>query len=597
MLPIESEPIPFADWIWPALLFFVQMAAILGIVALVGGFLIAAFRYGPLNAGDVTFRMIKNGLRDLFSISPRRVFALAWLAVQESLRRRVLVGFGIFLLILLFAGWFLDTRTNDPARLYLSFVLTATTYLVLLMALFLSVFSLPADIKNKTIYTIVTKPVRPGEIVLGRILGFSLIGTLMLAIMGVFSYFFVVRLLDHGHQVEVASLEEVVVGPSGEQAGRTSLEQSHRHKVTIDADGKGSTDVVNGHWHTIDPQKDGENVSYLVGPPRDMLMARVPRYGELRFKDRTGKAMSRGISVGKESKARSFIEGASLAAAIWDFDDITPERFPDGLPIEMVIRVFRSHKGIISEGIRGSLVLRNPRNTSVQSELELFQAKDQTIDQLRIPRTLRDSGGRTIDLFDDLAPDGELEIELQCLDSGQYFGVAEADLYLRTRDASFTANFVKGFLGIWVRMLLVTSFGVMFSTFLSGPVAMLATLTALIMGLKTDLIFGVAQGTIEGGGPVESFIRTVKQMNVTTQFEPGLTTDVVKAADGTFMTIMTAIASVLPDFAKFDNVKYVADGFDVPADLVLVQFFTCLGYVAAVFVIGYFFLKTREVAR
>ncbi len=56
--------------------------------------------------------MVKRGLRDLFSISPRRILALAWLAVQESLRRRVLVGFAVFLLILLFAGWFLDTQTD-----------------------------------------------------------------------------------------------------------------------------------------------------------------------------------------------------------------------------------------------------------------------------------------------------------------------------------------------------------------------------------------------------------------------------------------------------------------------------------------------------
>ena len=63
------------------------------------------------------------------------------------------MAFGVFLLILLFAGWFLDANSNDPAPLYLSFVLTATTYLVLLIALFLSAFSLPADIKNHTIYT------------------------------------------------------------------------------------------------------------------------------------------------------------------------------------------------------------------------------------------------------------------------------------------------------------------------------------------------------------------------------------------------------------------------------------------------------------
>src|SRR5262245_65873499 len=117
-------------------------------IALVGGFLIAAFRYGPLAGGDAVYRMVRTGFLDVVSISPRRVLALAWLAVQESLRRRVLIGFGVFLLILLFAGWFLDSRSSDPATLYLSFVLTATSYLVLLIALFLIAVSLAADFKS-----------------------------------------------------------------------------------------------------------------------------------------------------------------------------------------------------------------------------------------------------------------------------------------------------------------------------------------------------------------------------------------------------------------------------------------------------------------
>jgi hypothetical protein len=595
---LESEPVLFYEWIGPAVAFFIQAAAILGLVALVVGYLIAAFRYGPLEGGDVTFRKIKRGLGDLVSISPRRVLALAWLAVQESLRRRVLVGFAVFVLILLFAGWFLDTKTNDPATLYLSFVLTATTYLVLLMALLLSVFSLPADVKNKTIQTVVTKPVRPGEIVLGRIIGFSLIGTLLLAIMGVFGYFFVVRVLAHTHEVEIASLESVPNGPAGQRTGRTTLSQNHRHKVTIDADGKGSTDVVNGHWHEVDPRTgtDGE-VSYVLSPPRDLFTARVPAYGELRFKDRSGKGVSRGINVGNEWQYRSFIEGGTLAAAIFNFDDVTPGRFPGHLPIEMTVRVFRSYKGEIEKGIRGSLVLRNPRNRGIQSELEFFTAKDAIIYPLNIPRKLRNTTGETIDLFDDLAPDGELEIEMQCLDDGQYFGVGKGDMYLRARNASFTVNFIKGYVGIWVQMLLVTSFGVMFSTFLSGPVGMMATLAALVLGSTTGFILGVAQGTIEGGGPVESFIRIIQQRNVTSAMEPSLTTDVVKAADKVFMSIMTSVTALLPDFPKFDNVDYVAHGFDIPPDVILVQFFTGLAYVAAVFAIGYFFFRTREVAR
>ncbi|HEV3137288.1 MAG TPA: ABC transporter permease [Pirellulales bacterium] len=593
---LDSDPVVFLNWLRPALFFFLQAAAVLCLAAVVGGFLLAAFRYGPGVGGDATYRMIKIALSDLVSLSPRRIGALARLAVQESLRRRVLVGFGVFLLILLFAGWFLDTKSHDPATLYLSFVLTATTYLVLLMALFLSAFSLPADIKNKTIYTIVTKPVRPGEIVLGRIVGFSLIGTLLLAVMGLFSYFFVVRVLNHTHEVDIVSLKSLPGDAEGGRTGRTTLAQNHRHHLTLDADGNGSTDIAQGHWHEIDKRVDGDKTTYVLGPPQDLLTARVPAYGNLRFKDRAGRGVSTGINVGNEWKYRSFVEGGTLATAIWNFKNITPENYPQGLPIEMTIRVFRSYKGDIEQGIRGVITLKNPINSRT-SELRTFTAKDFSTDHMDIPRKLSDKDGNPIDLFDDLAPNGELELWLQCVDESQYFGVAQADVYLRAHDASFAMNFVKSYLGIWVQMLLVTSFGVMFSTFLSGAVAMMATLAALVLGFFTKFVFDVAQGTVQGGGPLESFIRIVKQQNVTLQMEPGLATDVVKGIDAVFMFFMQSVTSLLPDFRQFSTVDYLAHGFDIPADVVGVQFFSGLGYLAAVIAIGYLFLRTREVAR
>ncbi len=594
---LEEAPPPFDAWFGSALLFFLQSGALLVVLALLVGYLVAAFRYGPLGGGDIVYRRLKTAVFDLFSMSPRRIVALAWLAVQESLRRRVLVGFGVFLLILLFAGWFLDTQSTDPATLYLSFVLTSTTYLVLLMALFLSAFSLPTDIKNHTIYTIVTKPVRPGEIVLGRILGFAAIGTVLLALMGVVSYVFVVRVLNHAHDVEVASLKSVPNDSSGERVGRTSSTQNHRHNVTLQPDGTGSTDVVQGHWHEVDEVVDGDVTTYVVGPPRDLFHARVPAYAtNLRFKDRTGKGSDRGINVGNEWTYRSFIEGATLASATWTFEDITPERFPDGLPIEMTVRVFRSYKGDIEKGILGSLVLRNPRTGRSSAGIN-FEAKDGTIDSRNIPRKLTDPSGNSIDLFDDLVADGELEMQLQCLDMQQYFGVAKPDLYLRARDASFALNFAKSYLGIWVQMLLVTSFGVMFSTFLSGAVAMMATLAALVLGFFTKFIYGVAVGTVEGGGPSEAFVRLISQRNVTSELEPGLTRNVVQALDNVFMFFMQSVTNLLPDFRRFSDVDYVAYGFDIPMDLLGMQIVSALAYLIAASAIGYLFLRTREMAR
>jgi hypothetical protein len=125
----------------------------------------------------------------------------------------------------------------------------------------------------------------------------------------------------------------------------------------------------------------------------------------------------------------------------------------------------------------------------------------------------------------------------------------------------------------------------------------MATLASLVLGFRAQFIFDVAKGAIQGGGPVESFIRIIKQQNVTTRLEPSLTTTVVQNADSLFMAFMTSVTSLLPNFNKFSNVNYVAHGFDIPPDAVLVQLFTAAGYVAAAFAIGYFFLRTREVAR
>ncbi len=53
-----------------------------------------------------------------------------------------------------------------------------------------------------------------------------------------------------------------------------------------------------------------------------MLRARVPEYGKLRFLDRKGVEVAKGISVGSEWTYRSFIEGGTPAAAIWTFSGI-----------------------------------------------------------------------------------------------------------------------------------------------------------------------------------------------------------------------------------------------------------------------------------
>src|SRR6478609_5160558 len=281
---LENPLLPYLTWLigypWTdaqaflnsALFRFVLTAAVLSVIALVVRIMIALVRHGPMKAGDITYRVVVNGFRELLRTSPRRVWAIARLCVKESIRRRVIIAPAIYIVILLFSSWYVPTGVQQPGKLFFSYVLGWTTLLILLIALLVSAFSLPSDFKTKTIYTIVTKPVRAGDIVLGRILGFTIVGTVLLEIMALCSAGFVWRMLEHEHEI-------------------TSTER-------------------------------GGEVEYHVGGPRGLLRARVPEYGKVRFTDRKGVEVAKGISVGSEWTYRSFVEGGTPMSAIWTFSGI-----------------------------------------------------------------------------------------------------------------------------------------------------------------------------------------------------------------------------------------------------------------------------------
>ena len=602
---LEQEIPKFAAWIGPALLWYLFAGSLVAVFAAGLAWLSQSVLYGPLAAGDRVYRGVLTGLADLAGMSPRRIWALARLAIQESLRRNVLVALALFLLIVLFAGWFLDPKSVNPGKLYLGFILGATNLLVCLVTLVLSVFSLPADIKAKAIQTVTTKPVRTGEIVLGRILGFSIVGAVLLAIMGLIGWGFVVRSVSHGHDVAVEDVVEIkdVGGAVTGLEGRTSLDRGHRHRFDLDAAGNGWTDNVQGHRHAVSRSASG---GYAVGTPEGILEARRPLRGTLRFLDREGRPSTKGISVGSEWTYRQYIEGGSLAAAIWKFEGISEQEYADGLPLEMTVRVFRTYKGVIEKGIKGSVRVRNPAS-GLQSDPFYFTAREFTIDSLFIPRKLAststDGGTRQVDLFQDIVADGRVEVILQCLEPAQYYGVAQADFYLRAGNGSFALNYAKSCLGILFSMLLVTAMGVMFSTFLGGPLALFATLAVVLIGQFREFIQRLFESQVTGdssivpgGGPIESLYRIVTQASITVELTPSPVVQIMKTVDTFLLAPMRLLAGIFPSLSSLGTSDFVAGGFDIPFDLVAEHGMETLGYLLAFFIAGAFCLKAREVA-
>jgi ABC-type transport system involved in multi-copper enzyme maturation permease subunit len=580
----------YFEWLFQnfGLLQGLALVVILAVVGFLVGFIVALLKYGP-NEG---FLQVSKVIRELFVVdlpktSMRRIGAIARLAIKEAIRKKVLVVVAVFVVAIMFAGWYLDPKADYPARLYISFVLFFTNYMVLLLGLFLSCFSLPNEIKSRTIYTIVTKPVRPTEIFLGRVFGFTAVGTLVLVLLAVISYLFVVRGLDHTHSVKEIASDGL--------SGTSTTQQFHSHKFTLNEDGEGEALQSKGHRHLI--EKKGDQI--VIGPPVDDLTARVPVYGTMRFTGRDGEDNA-GLNVGYMSEYQKYIEGDTLASAIWAFKGVSSSQFTDVLNYDLTISAFRTYKGDIVTPVGGIIIFRS-KDGKVESERYPFKVKEFQVDQRSIPTKLkgfREGQPADLDFFKDIAPNGDFEVIIRCQDRGQYLGMAAGDLYLRAKTLPFWWNFVKGYISIWLQMVIVICFGVMFSTFLSAPVAIIATISFIVLGFFGGFVDQILSGKVEGGGPVEALIRIPLQSGSGVQLDLGnpALENAIRLIDRGILYIVLTFKSAIPNFSQLGTADFVAYGVNLFGGLLARHLTICAGYFLLTGIVSYFFLKTREMA-
>jgi ABC-type transport system involved in multi-copper enzyme maturation permease subunit len=658
----------FFDWLPSALWTFVLAGGPAALLIIILGYLVAAFRHGPAEAFYVVAQVLFGFIPDLFGTSLRRVFAIAKLAVKEALRRKVvLVTFALFAIALLFGGWFMNAGVDNPDRTYVNFVLWGTQLLILFMGMLLSAFSLPDDIKNRTIHTVVTKPVRSTEIVIGRILGFVALGTALLALMGLISFFFVWRSLSHTHQLvgsqDLSALAEIDPntreslrgGRVSENAilqGRTTDDSGHFHSVEIIEDvrlpgapepenqanvvGKkvlpdGKTvyqrvivNPTSGHTHevTLNKNADGSVSSLKLGPAAGYFRARVPIYASnLVFYDSDGSLSQRGINVGREWTYRGYVDGGTLvrpdtlSKAELVFAGVTPSKFdnPELMVIEMTLGVFRTYKANIEKRVIGSIqfesVPADPNTTPIfRSEVSMFETEEYNVQTIPVPRKLvgkQIAPDGTIlkegefDLFTDFAADKEqrLKMILRCEDRNQYLGLARGDVYFRASDDLYWRNFIKGYIGIWCQLVVVVTMGVAFSTFLSAPVGIILSIVVILFGFISEFVRTMAQPDVSGGGPIESFWRLITQKNMEVELEPGLQRTLMEQGDTFLINALYYLTFLAPDFKRLNFSSFLTYGYSVDANRLGVALAISIGFCIWVSILGYFCLKTREIAK
>ncbi|MFH5803093.1 ABC transporter permease [Alienimonas sp. DA493] len=541
--------------------------------------LIAAVIAGGGRGAKNFFRGLAAGAADLVKVSGGHVWAIAQLTWREALRRRALYVFALFGVLFMFAGWFLSDSGNRPAdqvKVYVSFVLTVVGWLTLLVMLLLSCWGIPEDIRRRSLHTVVTKPARRSEVVLGRMLGYSLIGTVILAVMGLVGYVWIVRQAD-GADVEGALVARRPVFAMEDQ-------------------------------YAVDPETG-----------RQVLVQRG-----LQFWDREGRPTDKGLNVGNIWEYRGYIDGASRMFAAYTFDGVTEDVFRDVtledaatgertegqvLQFESDFEGFRTIKGNMNRGLLIQFTYVNPETglTAPDPKLIELQEFDGNVHNLPVQFASRDPETGELanyDLMRDfVTDDGRLTVEVRSLDPQQLLGMGRADLFIRPPDGPFELSYLGSIVALWLKMILLVALGVTAGTFVKGPVATLLVFTLLIVGqqahaLMNELVVGVFDPTnLDGsdqGGPIEAAYRILTHMNTVKDLPEGVGTTVIQTLDQGILYLMWALSQVIPDFSAFDTAARTAEGFAIPSSDLAWAALVTLGFLIPCYIVGSLSLRSRE---
>jgi hypothetical protein len=123
------------------------------------------------------------------------IWAVATNTIKQALRMKVAAVFLILLLILLpvmgisATG---DGTLKGRLQTFVSYGLSLTSILLCLLTIIISIYTVASDIEQRQIYTVITKPIRRSQFLLGKLSGVIILDVLMLGLFSAIIYIFTI---------------------------------------------------------------------------------------------------------------------------------------------------------------------------------------------------------------------------------------------------------------------------------------------------------------------------------------------------------------------------------------------------------------------
>ncbi len=548
-------------------------------------------------------------VRDLFQkrIIMRRIWAIARVAVKEAWSRGIVWVCLIIPVIYLYADWYISSKPEDQLRNRVGVVYFSMTVLFLLTSALLGAFSIPADLKNQNIFTIVTKPVERYEIVLGRFLGYALLILVELIVLTGISYVYVDRGLAAQAQEESYHARVPLFGTElyfhntakreeGENVGR---EWSYRTYIS-----------------GINPKSPNQRVQYAVWPfdefPATLLDRPddYPVHLEFSFDiyrtttGQEGKGVYCSFTFARGDLSEDQVEDLLKPSGVVskEYNDRYAEALKKNKALgktgDELSDVNAKSKKDIYWALFEKYGVHQIQGVSIadyHTQFEEIPAKVfKTLEKSRPAQAASAPGGKRPPVMRVF-----VNVENDRYSRVQRVGMAQADLYVLVDDRPFWINFFKGAICIYLIACIVLGLSVVASTYLTGIISLLFTTALCVGGLFMPFIKSLAEGTTYGGGPLEAGYRLSKGQTASAALDKQSTVVyVLQKGDAAFQQWLRFIMNCIPDVGQYYPSDYVANGFDITWGqlLLLNHILPVAGFLAPWAVLAYFLIKSREMA-
>ena len=121
----------------------------------------------------------------------RGPYYIALYTYREGIRRKLLIGFLVLSLLVIFGSSFISSfldpsaETDIDLKLIKDICVAAISIFGVLIAVYISASVVPNEVENKVIYTVLSKPVGRMQYLLGKFMGAQFIIIVNLLLMGV----------------------------------------------------------------------------------------------------------------------------------------------------------------------------------------------------------------------------------------------------------------------------------------------------------------------------------------------------------------------------------------------------------------------------